>query len=248
MNILLTNDDGIYAEGIRTLARHLSKIPDYKITAIAPDRERSASGHSITLNRPLRIKKLSENTDAKFYNLDGTPADCVKIGIERLCKPDLVISGINHGPNIGYDVFYSGTVAAAVEGWMMGYSSFAISLNLKEKNNFQTAANITEQLIKKIQRLIQKEKVLLNINVPDLKFKKIKGIAATKLGKNIYEDYYEERTDPSGKKYYWLAGDFNKKTTNKTDINALNNSKISVTPLKLDLTNNKQLKILNDLL
>lgn len=248
MEILLTNDDGIYAEGIRILAKTLAKNENLQITVVAPDRERSASGHSITLNRPLRIDKIEfPDIEAEFYKLDGTPADCVKIGAERLCSPDLIISGINHGPNLGFDVLYSGTVAAAVEGWMMGYSSLAVSLKIEELREFKTSARFTGKFIEKIRPLLNQEKILLNINIPDLPYHKLQDTIATSLGKNLYEDRFEERTDPAGRKYYWLTGDFNINSPGHTDIAVLNQGKVSVTPLQLQLTDTRQINKLKKL-
>lgn len=250
MEILLTNDDGIYAKGIQTLTKTLTEIDAYSVTVVAPDRERSASGHSITLNKPLRVdeEEFPGIPEAKFYKLDGTPADCVKIGAERFCNPDLIISGINHGPNLGFDVLYSGTVAAAVEGWMMGYSSFAISLKINKQHNFQTGARFMADFINTVKPVMKKENLLLNINIPDLEYQEIKGTSATTLGKNLYEDHFEERTDPAGRKYYWLTGAFNVDATEHSDIATVNRGMISVTPLQLKLTDTGQAKELNKLI
>ncbi len=249
MNILLTNDDGVYAEGILVLARVLIKS-GHQVTIVAPDRERSAAGHSITIRDPLRTDEVNLGVPGLFsYKVTGTPADSVKLGIEKLINysPDMIISGINDGPNLGYDVLYSGTVSAAVEGWMMGYNSLAVSLARKEERNFVYAASYIEKFLSKVTEMFVKKPVLLNINIPDLPEEQIKGVMVTKLGTSLYEDTFEERIDPMGKKYYWLTGGGGRKERDvNTDIWALKNNNISITPLKLELTDNEMVKYLEN--
>lgn len=242
MNILLTNDDGIYAEGIRILAEVLIKS-GHNVTIAAPDRERSAAGHSITIREPLRVKKIDMKIDGvNSYMITGTPADCVKIGLEKIViqKPDIVISGINNGPNLGFDVLYSGTVSAAMEAYMMGYNSLAVSLKYNGNNNYFTASKIIEKYISENDFSLLSDKVLLNINIPDLPEEKIKGIKYTSLGTSLYEDTFEKRIDPMGNPYYWLTdGGGRKEKAENSDIRVIKENNITITPLQLKLTNNK---------
>ncbi|MFW6270209.1 MAG: 5'/3'-nucleotidase SurE [Bacillota bacterium] len=238
MKILLTNDDGIYAEGIQTMARVLQN--DHQIALVAPDRERSASGHSITIKDPLRAQKVDFKylDDINCFKVNGTPADCVKLGLEKLIdfKPDIIVSGINHGANLGYDVLYSGTVSAAIEAWMMGYCSLAVSLDLKKGHHFKSGANYVQHFLKKIENFDIGEKMLLNVNIPDLKEEEIEGVEITDLGASLYVDNFEERVDPMGKHYYWLSGKKKEGFARNTDIWAVSNDRIALTPLKIDLT------------
>ncbi|MEJ6951650.1 5'/3'-nucleotidase SurE [Natronospora cellulosivora (SeqCode)] len=239
MKILLTNDDGIYAEGIQALANVLTE-KGHEVFLVAPDRERSASGHSITIVNPIRAKEVYIGIDNVLaYQVNGTPADCVKLGLERLIpKVDLVISGINDGVNLAYDVLYSGTVSAAIEAWIMGFNSIAISLDRKGNREFKEAALFIENFISSNDLKLYQEKVLLNINVPDLKLSEIKGVKISRLSKSQYEDVFEERNDPFNNKYYWLTGGISREEkSDDTDIWALINGYISITPLKLDLVN-----------
>ncbi|ACL69639.1 5'/3'-nucleotidase SurE [Halothermothrix orenii] len=249
MNVLLTNDDGVYAEGIFILASYLVSA-GHRVVVSAPDRERSATGHAITISYPLRAYKIKLNIKGEIdvYKIDGTPADCVKLGVEKLAgfKPDIIISGINDGPNLGYDVLYSGTVSAAIEGWMMGYTSIAVSLNSNGQYHFKTGADFIVRLLNNFDFLSLDQKMLLNINIPDLPGEKINGIKITKLGKSLYEDSFEKRFDPMGKPYYWLTGNnVDNNIHDSTDIWAIKNNYISITPLKIDLTDLSQIDILN---
>lgn len=238
MKIFLTNDDGIHAEGIRTLAEVLQKA-GHQLFIVAPDRERSATGHSITILEPIRAYEVKIYNNVSAYKVTGTPADCVKLGLEKLVdfKPDLLISGINNGSNLGYDVLYSGTVSAAMEGWIMGYNSIAISLASDKVYNFQTAADFVADFIEKQDFSSFYERLLLNINVPDLDRTEIKGVKVCRLGTSLYEDTFEERIDPSGRRYYWLTGGSGRKSLENTDIWAVENKYIAITPLKIQLDN-----------
>lgn len=247
MKILLTNDDGVYADGITDLALVLSQR-GHQVALVAPDRERSASGHAITLNDPLRALKIKRSAipDIPTYRVSGTPADCVKLALEKLIdfKADLVISGINHGPNLGLEILYSGTVSAAIEAWMLGYSSIAVSMNYSEKTNFKKAAEYLADFL--AEDIVTKDKqFLLNINFPS-KLDQNTEVRVTKLGKTLYNDSFVERIDPMGNRYFWLSGDNRDLKKDDTDICAYLSNKISITPLKVDLTDQEELNILKN--
>jgi 5'-nucleotidase len=242
MNILISNDDGILANGIKALVKALSKNHD--VYVIAPDRERSAAGHSITLHTPLRVQEIDVKHGAKrCWMTTGTPGDCIKIGVNAILDntelPDLIISGINHGPNLGGDILYSGTVSCAMEGALLGVPSIAVSLaSLKsEYEDFIVAAEFTAKFIDKMSDYKFPAKTVLNINVPGLDKEDISGIAVTELGKRMFTDNYERRIDPRGKVYYWMAGELITEPEDaRTDIAAVRNNKISITPITYDMT------------
>ena len=237
MIILVSNDDGIQSTGIQTLAKALKKIPDAKIIVVAPDREKSAASHSLTLHRPLRI--LSPQKDQ--YAISGTPTDCITLGIYQILKkkPDLIVSGINHGANLGDDVHYSGTVSAAMEGAINGVPSIAVSLVMKsEKPKFDVAANFAAKLTKAVLKNKLPPGLVLNVNVPELPKNKIKGYVYSKLGKRNYGDIIVENLDPRGKKYYWIGGDQRSyEDIPGSDCNAILEGKIAITPIQADMTN-----------
>ena len=242
MKILLSNDDGVMAEGIKALTIELSK--EHDVYVIAPDRERSAAGHSLTLHTPIRVEELESKFGAKrIWITSGTPGDCVKIGINAILsedeKPDLIISGINHGPNLGSDILYSGTVSCAMEGAMMGYPSIAVSLASMscEPELFKNVAVFMSKFVHKIKEFPFPKKSILNINVPGLMPEDLAGIAITKLGGKMFTDEYDKRVDPRGKVYYWMAGELIKHCDNdESDINALRWNKVSVTPITFEMT------------
>lgn len=242
MKILISNDDGIVANGIRALAEALSK--DHEVYIIAPDRERSAAGHSLTLHTPLRVEELEPQNGAKrCWVTTGTPGDCVKIGVSAILseaeKPDFVISGINHGPNLGADILYSGTVSCAMEGAMFGIPSIAVSLaSLKPSyEDFENAASIIAELLPKLADFEFPKKTILNVNLPALEKEDIAGIAVTKLGRRMFTDTYEKRVDPRGKVYYWMAGELTKEPEDaNTDIAAVRYNKVSITPVTFQMT------------
>jgi 5'-nucleotidase len=242
MNILISNDDGILAYGIRALVEALS--PKHNVYVIAPDRERSAAGHSITIHTPLRVEEVEAEYGAKrCWMTTGTPGDCVKIGVNAILSneelPDLVISGINHGPNLGRDILYSGTVSCAIEGALLGIQSIAVSLASLhfDYEDFKPAAEFTAKFIERLGDYKFPPKTVLNINVPGLEKDDISGIAITELGKRIFTDDYEKRIDPTGKVYYWMAGELIHEPENaNTDIAAVRNNKISITPITYDMT------------
>jgi len=242
MKILLSNDDGVMAEGIKALATELSK--EHEVYIIAPDRERSAAGHSLTLHTPIRVEELEAKFGAKrIWVTSGTPGDCVKIGINAILgedeKPDLIISGINHGPNLGSDILYSGTVSCAMEGAMMGYPSIAVSLASmsSEPELFKNVAQFMRKFVHKVKEFNFPKKSILNINVPGLMPEDLAGIAITRLGGKMFTDEYDKRVDPRGKVYYWMAGELIRQCENDdSDINALRWNKVSVTPITFEMT------------
>jgi len=234
-NILVTNDDGIHSEGILVLAKVLREIGE--VVVVAPDREESGVAHSLTLHRPLRVERIKKN----FYAVDGTPADCVHLGVNAILpeRPKLVVSGINKGGNLGDDVTYSGTVCAAFEGTLFGIPSFAISMVSRSHFKFNTAARFAARVAQYIIKNGLPKDTLLNINVPNLEEERIKSYKITQQGRWAHNgNSIVEKTDPRGKKYYWIKSDqlvFNKRKN--TDFEAVSNSYISITPLHLDLTN-----------
>ena len=242
MKILISNDDGILANGIRALIEALA--PHHDVYVVAPDRERSAAGHSLTLHTPLRVEEVDPKYGARrCWMTTGTPGDCVKLAINAILspeeKPDLVISGINHGPNLGADILYSGTVSCAMEGAMMGYPSIATSLASmrNEYEDFKFTAEFVAELLNRLDRYEIPPKTILNINVPGLEKEDIAGIAVTELGSRMFTDAYERRVDPRGKVYYWMAGELvNEPEDASTDIAAVRNNKISITPVTYEMT------------
>ena len=237
MHILLTNDDGITASGLYALLQELSKIG--KVSVVAPDRERSAIGHGITMHAPLRTNLYCFDNGIKGRSLTGTPADCVKLALNGLLEGscvDLVVSGINRGENLGTDVLYSGTVSAAIEGMINGVPSLAISLAEFDNPDYTYAAQFTAQLCSKLHREGLSQGVLLNINIPSLPEEKITGVEITKLGIRHYTNSVHRREDPRGQEYYWLAGDKVDVDEIGTDVAAVNSGKISISPLHFDLT------------
>ncbi len=243
--ILVTNDDGIYAEGLRCLAESLEELGEVWI--VAPDREQSASSHAITLHRPLRVTEVDERT----FAVDGTPADCVNIAVNGLLKfrPDLVASGINRGGNLGDDVTYSGTVSAAMEATLLGIPAFSISLAGRENLNYTPAGQFARRLAEIVFRHgMPSEGVFLNVNVPPVSsVSEIKGVAFTVQGRRKYGEAIVEKVDPRGRKYYWIGGDeLGFEYIENSDIVMVLRRYISVTPLHLDLTHRESLRILED--
>ncbi len=234
MLILVSNDDGVNSPGIRILADALKRMGEVYI--IAPDRERSAASHALTLHKPLRLEKLGDN----IYSVNGTPTDCINLGVNGPLhiKPDLVVSGINRGGNLGDDVTYSGTVSAAFEGTLLGIPSFAISQVAENDFKFETAAGFALHLANIIRDKSLPSGVLLNVNVPNLDASDIKGVRVTRQGKRIYdENAVVEKVDPRGKKYYWIGGSrLSWEDTKDSDFSAIEQDMISITPLRLDLT------------
>lgn len=242
MRILVTNDDGIFAEGIYKLAKHMQS--NGEVVVVAPDSERSASGHAITMHSPLTVKKVNFfNTEIEAYSVNGTPADCVKIGVEVLCKtqkPDVVISGINNGPNLGTDVIYSGTVSAAVESAILDIPSIAVSMGSYEGDQFDDAAQFISSILKKMIESSSLHNIIINVNYPAKPKTEIKGVKITTLGTRRYDNAFIERKDPWGNSYYWISGTVRDiKQDEESDIAAINKNYISITPIHFDLTNFK---------
>lgn len=243
MNILLTNDDGYFAKGLQTLLRIFEEDNSLSISVVAPESQKSATGHSITLSEPLMITEYNLRNGLKGYAVRGNPADCVKLAIqgEIIPKPDLVISGINNGPNLGTDVFYSGTVSAAMEAVLLGIPSWAVSLAGFDKFEFDDAARFIYDFLKK-QTL---EKGLLNINIPPVPANEWRGIKYAKLGKAVYQNVFERRLDPRGREYFWQAGSLAPENDPETDLYAIQENYVSITPMHSDLTDYDKLKVMD---
>lgn len=239
MIILLSNDDGIQSEGLTVLEASLRNAGE--IYTVAPDRPQSSMSHALTLHRPLRVQELAPARLA----VDGTPVDCVKLALTGLLpvRPDLVISGINKGPNLGDDIIYSGTVSAAIEGALLGIPAIAVSLVTFKDFDFSAAAEFTATLVARIAERGIPPKTLLNVNVPPTPRSELKGWRATRMGKRHYSENIIERIDPRGGKYYWIGGDdLGFADEPGTDCKAVQEGFISVTPLQVDLTDYKLLQ------
>ena len=239
MNIVITNDDGVFAPALRALRTALAGLG--RVITVAPDRDQSATSHSLTLHRPFRIHRHDVDT----YSVDGTPTDCVVCAFYGLLdeRPDMVISGINHGPNMGEDVFYSGTVAAAIEGTLQGATSIAASLVTREQTDFREPAEFVARLAETVAKRKLPPRRLLNVNLPHLPWDAIEGVAVTRLGSRVYRDTLIRKVDPRGRDYYWIGGeDAVWEPTAGTDFQAVHQGWISVTPLRLDLTDDGALE------
>ena len=235
--ILLTNDDGIYAQGILAAWQELRKIGEVEV--VAPDAERSAVGHAITLLLPLRTKEVVRRNVRFGYAVNGMPADCVKIAVRAILPrpPDLVVSGINLGSNTGTNVIYSGTVSAATEARILGIPSIAISLSTFTHPDFTYAARFTRKLALAVLARGLPDKTLLNVNVPNLREDKIKGVAITRQGDSRVEERFEKRTDPRNQTYYWLDGTFKlQEMDDQADAKVVSDGYVSITPIRYDLT------------
>ena len=247
-NILISNDDGIFALGVRTLADTLAQA-GHQVTVVCPDRERSATGHGLTLHQPIRAKEVDSVFDDRVvaWSCSGTPADCVKFALSAVMetRPDLVYSGINHGPNLGTDVLYSGTVSAAMEGVLEGIPSVAFSLASFSAFEFQPAADFAVKLVQHLQSEYPKPP-LLSVNVPPVASSAIVGVAVTRQGLRRYIEKFAQRFDPRGKSYYWLEGEIIEDIEQPedislpphilTDVQAIRDDYITITPLQYNLT------------
>lgn len=238
--VLVTNDDGIHAPGINAMRRALEQVEGLEVWSVAPDRQRSASSHALTMYRPLFPMKMEiPGATSPCYSVTGTPADSAKLAIEELLprKPDLVISGINQGPNLGTDIFYSGTVAAALEGPILGIPAIAASLDSFTSDDYTVAAEYVTNLALWVLKEGLPPGTLLNINVPGLPREEIKGVRVAKMGRRLYRDQWDKRKDPRGRTYYWLAGVLADLTNDQdSDVVAVEQGYVSLTPLQLDLT------------
>lgn len=242
MKILITNDDGINAKGLHALVKALEEVGE--IAIVAPDRERSAVGHALTLHHPLRATEIGANR----FAIDGTPTDCVNLGVHKLIsfKPDLVVSGINRGGNLGDDVTYSGTVSAAMEATLMGIPSFAVSLVTDgDGSNYKAAADFAARLATAVYSNGLPEDTFLNVNVPDLHDSDIHPPLITRQGRRRYDGTIVDKLDPRGRKYYWIGSvEQAFLDLEGTDYHAVSRGHISITPLHLDLTNYSSVSIL----
>lgn len=243
MLILLSNDDGYFAPGLATLAEHISKIAD--IVVVAPERNRSGASNSLTLDRPLTVRKATNG----FYFVNGTPTDCVHLAVTGLIDqtPDMIVSGINDGANMGDDTIYSGTVAAAMEGYLLGIPSFAVSMSQHNATHFETAARVIVELIEHYKKNAFPPPVLMNINVPDVPYSELKGKVVTRLGKRHKAEPVIKSKSPRGEQLYWVgpagaAAD----AAEGTDFYAISKNQVSLTPLQADLTHHNQLDALKN--
>jgi 5'-nucleotidase len=244
MRILIVNDDGIHAKGILALSQRLAR--EHDVTVVAPDSERSASSHSITIYRPLRVKKteLPELSHVACFMTDGLPVDCTKIGISYVLKSgvDLVVSGINHGPNLGTDILYSGTVAAALDAVLMGYSALAVSSNSYLPQHLDAAAEVAARVIQSGLFDQRPTGVLYNLNIPDLPLEQIQGIQAVGQGRTLYIDDVDVRNDPHGMEYVWMASRFVKEDAEAdTDVGAVARGFAAITPIQFNLTDTSRM-------
>lgn len=240
--ILVSNDDGVRSEGIEALADAMRELGT--VYVVAPDRERSAASHSLTLSHPLRVEKLG----ARVYSVDGTPTDCVNLGVNGILKGkkvDLLVSGINKGANLGDDITYSGTVSAAMEGTMLGIPSIAVSLVTRSRFRFDVAGEYALAIARKVMRHGLPDDTLLNVNVPNMAKDDIAGVRMTRMGKRVYGDMIVEKRDPRGRKYYWIGGDhLSSEEVPGSDLEAVEENHVSITPIHLDLTNYSALRTL----
>jgi len=237
--ILVTNDDGVHAPGLEALIQGLSGLGE--IIAVVPNQERSSASHSLTLHHPLRVTRVRKD----IYVTTGTPSDCVIIGMMEILKEkvDLVVSGINNGPNLGDDVTYSGTVAAGIEATLRGVLSFAVSVASFRACRYDAAAGFAGRLAGYVLKKGLPEGTFLNVNVPNIRPAAIKGVQITRMGKRIYRDEMVRRRDPRGGTYYWIGGkEPSAEKGSGTDCAAVARGWISVTPLQLDLTDYKSIK------
>lgn len=233
MRILVSNDDGYFAPGIATLAATLAEVGS--ITVVAPERDRSGASNSLTLDRPLSLRRTANG----FHYVNGTPTDCVHLAVTGMLDhlPDMVVSGVNHGANMGDDTVYSGTVAAATEGYLLGVPSIAISLVSKEASDFSHAARVARDLVERFMRAPFRQPVLLNVNVPDLPYEQIKGVRVTRLGKRHKAEPVIRSLTPRNETVYWVGPAGGASDAGEgTDFHAVAQGYVSVTPLRIDLT------------
>ena len=241
MRILLSNDDGYFAPGIEALARVLAEIAE--ITVVAPERERSGASNSLTLDRPLRLSRAANG----FHYVNGTPTDCVHLAVTGMLdrQPDMVVSGINAGANMGDDTIYSGTVAAATEGFLLDIPSIAVSLVGKEFAHFETAARVASDLVQRFARQTHSHPWLLNVNVPDVPYDQLQGMEVTRLGKRHKAEPVVKASNPHGETVYWVGAAGKAQDAGEgTDFHALARQRASLTPLQIDLTQYNQLDAL----
>ena len=238
MRLLVTNDDGVHSNGILAVKNALASLGE--VIVVAPERPRSASGHAITLHKPLRLTHAKMADGSPAWSSNGTPADCVTLGVLEVMngEVDLVISGINHGPNLGWDVHYSGTVSAAFEAIMIGYPAIAVSVTSWDSEiNWAGAAQMTALLAGWLTKNPHDPHLLLNVNAPNVPVSELRGVEVTTLGSRQYVDRVVKRTDPVGHDYFWLGGSLlDHEAKPGSDVRAVSDGKISITPLQLDLS------------
>jgi len=245
MRILLTNDDGIYADGLWALYRRFA--PSHTVTVVAPDRERSAVGHGITLDRPLRTSEVCLQNGYRGYAVTGTPADCIKLGILEIVKdrPDLVLSGINPGANVGVNINYSGTVAAAREAALNGIFAIAVSVQGNPSKRYEEAAAFAERLVEQLPLKPLPLGTFLNVNIPDVPLEKTAGVRISRQSIVLFPEYFEKRKDPRNRTYFWQGRDMQPYTQSiDIDGDALQKNYISITPVKCDMTDDTMLESL----
>lgn len=246
MHILITNDDGIDAPGIRALAAEFATIKGVKITVVAPHLQRSASSHSLTFHDPLRIYKQWEEGNVRWFAASGTPTDCVMLGMYRICgeKPDFLLTGINRGANMGYDISYSATVSSALEGIVMQVPSLAVSLVGRNPQRYDMAARWAHRLFDKWQasQISVPHRSILSMNIPDIPEEEIKGLLFTRQGKSIYHQDVKQLVDPWGRDYYWIHGELPQGELEEgTDFKAVHDGYVSVTPIQMSFTDDETL-------
>jgi 5'/3'-nucleotidase len=242
MHILLSNDDGYFAPALAVLADTLSRIAE--ITVVAPERDRSGASNSLTLDRPLSLRKSHNG----YYYVNGTPTDCVHLAVTGMLEelPDMVISGINDGANMGDDTIYSGTVAAATEGFLLGIPSLAVSLVSKSGGNYATAARVTAEIVQRFAKQSYAQPLLLNVNVPDVAYAELKGFEVTRLGRRHKAEPVVKTHNPRGETVYWVGAAGGVQDAGEgTDFHAVLHHKVSITPLQIDLTQFSQLEDLS---
>ena len=243
MRILLSNDDGYFAPGIEHLARALAEIAD--ITVVAPERDRSGASNSLTLDRPLSLRRAANG----FHYVNGTSTDCVHLAVTGMLDelPDLVVSGINLGANMGDDTIYSGTVAAATEGFLLGIPGIAVSLCSKAGAHFETAARVAREVVETVVRERPQAPLLLNVNVPDVPYAELRGRVVTRLGKRHKAEPVVRTTTPRHETVYWVgAAGAAQDAGEGTDFHAVGQGLVSITPLQIDLTHTQQLPLMRD--
>ena len=259
MRLLISNDDGVYAQGRRALAYSMA-VAGHVVSVVCPDRERSATGHGLTLHQPIRAEIVESvfHPAVKAWACDGTPSDCVKLALWALLDspPELVLSGINQGANLGTEILYSGTVSAAMEGLIEGIPSVAFSLTSYSSKNFEPAANFAKILVEQLRLKSIPDSILLNVNIPAVESSQIKGVKFTRQGVRRYVDVFDKRVDPRGKTYYWLTGEvledveppvsFNLPENIPIDVRVIRDDYISITPLHYNLTYPERLKDLSE--
>ncbi len=245
MKILISNDDGINSEGLHSLAETVKELAS-EIFIVAPDRDQSASSHSLSLHKPLRADRIAENV----YSVDGTPTDCINLAINGLLKdkkPDLIVSGINKAANVGEDITYSGTVSAAMEGTLLKVPSIAFSLASRNNFKFDTASYYSKIIAEYVIANGLPDGTFLNVNIPNLNVDEVKGIKITKQGKRLYEEPVVRKTDPRGREYFWIGGnELGYLKIEESDIVSVVEGYVSITPIKLDMTDYGYLNLLNE--